>query len=65
MVVENVKLGEGRFEIRGTKSALLSAASGGGAIENGEVPGFVQEWRRERDLVVTVLFAYHDNGLIL
>ncbi len=45
LLVESVKVGEQEIEIRGSTTALLSAASKPKEIELGVVPTSIPEWR--------------------
>ncbi|MBL6945069.1 MAG: recombinase family protein [Rhodospirillales bacterium] len=47
--VDRVVVGEEAIEIRGSNAALMSAASDSSSIEEGEVPSFMDEWRRGWD----------------
>ena len=45
LLVDRVVVGERQVEISGSKAALLGAAAAGEKLADGEVPGFIQEWR--------------------
>ena len=66
-LAQRVEVDTGEVRIMGSKGALLRTLAAGAGVGTAAcgVPTFVPKWRRERDLVVTVLYSYSDKSLIL